>query len=92
MNKIWNFLATVENPFPKVNADSTSLTNLMNLLFAAVGGLSVLFIVIGGFRYILSAGDPQDAAQAKNTIIYAVIGLIIAISAYAIVNFVLGKL
>lgn len=85
-------MASVTNPFPVVNANSTSLTNLMNLLFAAIGGLSVLFIVIGGFRYILSVGDPNKAAEGKNTIIYAAIGLVISISAYAIVNFVLGQL
>ncbi|MGH7195930.1 MAG: Mbov_0395 family pilin-like conjugal transfer protein [Candidatus Saccharimonadales bacterium] len=93
MSGLWMFFAQgVANPFPKVTAGSSTLTSLLSLLFAAAGGISVLFIVIGGFRYILSAGDPQDASQAKNTILYAVIGLIISVSAYAIVSFVLGKL
>ncbi|MGH7237632.1 MAG: pilin [Candidatus Saccharimonadales bacterium] len=92
MNKLWFFLADITNPFPVVSAGSGAITRLFNLLFAAIGVISVLFIVIGGFRYIVSAGDPQDAASAKNTILYAVIGLIIAMSAYAIVNFVIGQL
>jgi hypothetical protein len=47
-------------------------------------------LVFGGFKYIISGGDSSKVTSAKNTIIYAIIGLIIVILAYAIVNFVVG--
>jgi hypothetical protein len=49
-------------------------------------------LIVGGLRYITSNGDAQGATSAKNTILYAIIGLIVAILAYAIINFVFIKL
>ena len=46
-------------------------------------------LIIGGIRYVISGGDSKKVTDAKNTIMYAIIGLIIAILAYAIVNFVI---
>ena len=48
-------------------------------------------IIIGGFRYVTSQGDQTQMQSAKNTILYAVIGLIVAIAAYAIVSFVVTQ-
>ncbi len=62
-----------------------------NLLIFITGAVSVIMIIVGGFRYVVSAGDPKAVQGAKNTILYAVIGLVIAILAFAIVNFVLSK-
>ena len=64
--------------------------NIINLLLMVVGIISVIMIIIGGIRYTLSAGDSSQISNAKNTILYAVIGLVVAIAAYAIVNFVVG--
>jgi hypothetical protein len=61
-------------------------------VFGIFGAVAFLFIVIGGFRYVISSGDPKNTAKAKNTIIYALVGLVITISADAIVNFIAGKL
>lgn len=66
--------------------------NIINVATFAVGLVSVLLILIGGLRYVLSSGDPQATAGAKNTIIYAIVGLIIAIVARSIVVFVLTRL
>jgi hypothetical protein len=49
-------------------------------------------ITISGLRYVLSAGDPQKITQARNSIIYSLVGLAVAIAAEAIVHLVLGKL
>jgi hypothetical protein len=46
-------------------------------------------IILGALRYVISAGDASKITQAKNTILYAVIGLVVALLAFAIVNFVL---
>jgi hypothetical protein len=48
-------------------------------------------IIVGGLRYVLSAGDPKNTQAAKDTILYAVIGVVVALLAYAIVNFVLAQ-
>lgn len=49
-------------------------------------------IVIAGFRFVTSNGDANTVTQAKNTIIYAVIGIVVAVMAYAIVNFILNQI
>lgn len=65
--------------------------NVINTTIGIVGLLAVIFIIVGGFQYITSSGDAAKATKAKNTILYAVIGLVIALLAYAIVNFVIEK-
>lgn len=73
-------------------ADGTTINSIQNIIFSLAGALALLFIVIGGVRYILSRGDPNATAQAKNTIVYALVGLVVTIMAYAIVRFVLSSL
>ena len=85
-------VAQVTNPFPNVPANQDTVTNILNNVFLVVGSLAVLFIVIGGFRYIISGGDSQSTAKARNTIIYAAVGLAVTLAATAIVNLVLGKI
>jgi hypothetical protein len=63
-------------------------TNVTNILVFLIGAVSVIFIIIGGLRYVTSNGDSKQVSAAKDTILYAVIGVIVAIAAYAIVNFV----
>ena len=61
----------------------------VNIFLFAVGALSVIMLIWGGIRYVLSGGDSGAVSSAKKTILYAVVGLIVAILAYAIVNFVI---
>ena len=63
---------------------------VINILLFLVGTVSVIMIVIGGIRYTTSNGNASQVKEAKDTIIYSVIGLIVAMMAYAIVNFVVG--
>ena len=63
--------------------------SISNALILIIGAVSVLMVIIGALRYTLSAGSPQATAGAKDTILYAIIGVIVAILAYAIINFVL---
>ena len=62
-----------------------------NVLLFIIGAVSVIMLIIGGFRYVTSQGDQTQMQSAKNTILYAVIGLIVAIAAYAIVSFVVTQ-
>lgn len=59
-----------------------------NVLLFLIGAVSVIMLIVGGIRYVLSGGDSTAVTAAKNTILYAVIGIIVALLAYAIVNFV----
>lgn len=67
-------------------------TRIINTLIFVTGSVSVLMIVIGGFRYAISGGDQGSINSAKNTILYAVVGLILSLMGYAIVNFVLSRI
>ena len=67
-------------------------TNILNTLVYVTGAVSILMIVIGGLRYTLSNGDQSGINSAKNTILYAVVGLILSVMGYAIVNFVLSSI
>ena len=71
-----------------VTEDDGLIKKVVNLLLWAIGIISVIMIIIGGIRYATSNGDSNQVTAAKNTIMYAVIGLVIAIFAYAIVKFV----
>ena len=63
--------------------------NIINVILYIIGVLSVAFIIYGGIKYSMSAGDAAKVKSAKDTLMYAIIGLIVAILAYAIVNFVI---
>lgn len=63
---------------------------VVNTLLTIVGAASVIMMIVGGIRYVVSNGDQNAVGAAKNTILYAVIGLIVALLAYAIVNFVVN--
>jgi hypothetical protein len=67
------------------------LKDIVNILLFVLGAIAVIIIVIGGLRYVLSGGDANAVKGAKDTILYAVVGLIIALLAYAIVNFVITQ-
>lgn len=67
-------------------------TKILNMLLFLVGAISVLMLVYGGIRYTLSGGDSSAVTAAKNTILYAIIGIVVSLLAYAIVEFVLKQL
>jgi len=67
------------------------LKTVINLFSLVVGVVSVIMIIIGGLKYITSGGEASNISGAKNTIIYAIVGLVIVALAQFIVHFVLGK-
>ena len=72
----------------KVNSIITTVINVFSIV---VGVVAVIMIIIGGLKYITSGGDSGNITGAKNTILYAVIGLVVVALAQFIVKFVLGK-
>ncbi len=80
------FQGTAQEPLPQ------ALITIVNVLLILAAIIAAIFLVIGGVRYITSSGDEEAADKAKNTILYAVIGLIVIGLSAAIVNFVVGAI
>lgn len=92
------------NVFPQCTATSTDavckakndsvpsiIQVVVNTMLFILGAVSVIVIIIGGFMYVTSGGDSGGVTKAKNTILYAIIGLVVALLAFAIVNWVVGS-
>jgi magnesium-transporting ATPase (P-type) len=67
------------------------IQQVINVLLFIIGVISVIMIILGGIRYVLSNGDSAQITSAKNTVLYSVIGLVVALLGYAIVNFVVAQ-
>ncbi len=92
---------TLQNSINNVSQGNTgtgtqSLQNyiatIINVLIGLIGTVAVIMLIIGGLRYVLSAGEEKNTKAAKDTILFAIIGIVVAILAFAIVNFVIGQL
>ena len=78
-----------DQPEELFDGDDAIFKTVANVLLFIIGAISVIMLIIGGIRYTISQGDSSAVQSAKNTILYAVIGLIVAILAYALINFVI---
>lgn len=78
-----------------VNPDNNSIGSVIskgvNVFSFVIGAISMIMILVGALRYVLSGGNPQATKEAKDTILYAVIGLVIVILSQAILRFVTGQ-
>ncbi len=83
---------TYNTNLPTVNANNGSLTSILQIVFGIIGSVAVIIIMVAALQFVTSGGNPESAKRARETIIFAVIGLIIVISAELIVTFALGKL
>jgi Na+/serine symporter len=76
---------------PQTDADQDTLNTIFSIVFVTIGAIAVLMIVIAGLRYIAARGEPTKMAEAKNMILYSLVGLVIAALAATFVNYVLGR-
>jgi hypothetical protein len=76
---------------PKACADAGSLNHILTILFTIIGAIAFLMLIIAGFRFVISQGEPQKMAEIRRQIIYIVVGLVLAASADIIVTFVLNR-
>ena len=81
----------------EVNAGASTelfpaIQGILTAVFSIIGIVSVIMIILGGISYATSQGDPGKVKKGKDTILYGIIGLIVALLAFAIVNFVLGAM
>ena len=72
--------------------DTGVFKQITNTILYIVGIIAVIMLIIGGIKYVISGGDSKKVTDAKNTVLYAIIGLIISLLAFAIVNFVISAL
>lgn len=75
----------------KSNQVASTLKSILNILSFIVGVVAVIMIIIGGIRFVTSQGEASSTALARNTIIYAIVGLFVAAVAQVLVHFVIGK-
>ena len=69
-----------------------TVNQIINIVIGVIGFAAVAMTIYGGVQYTTSAGDPGKVKKAKDTIMYGIVGLVVAILAFAIVNFVLSSL
>ena len=72
--------------------DTGVFRQITNVILYIVGIVAVIMLIVGGIRYVVSGGDSKKVTDAKNTVLYAIIGLVICFFAFAIVNFVISSL
>ena len=83
--------STTDDPAASKNLNGVIKT-VVNVMLFLLGSLAVIMIIVGGIRYTTSAGNAAQIKAAKDTLMYSIIGLIVALLAYAIVNFVIKSL
>jgi riboflavin transporter FmnP len=91
----WLYLAQIkasELNVPKGDVTNVTFKTILQMVFGIAAGAALLTIALAALKYVLSQGNPQEVTKAKDTIVYAVVGLIICAIAFSIVTFVLGNL
>jgi hypothetical protein len=89
MQRFYYLFANLDlNSIPGTRADSAHLQTIINTVLAITGAIAVLIVVLAGIRLIFSQGDSGQIATARNAIIYSLVGLIVIMFVFAIVNFV----
>jgi len=77
---------------PQKGLDSTSVESVLKIVFGTLGAIALIIIIIAGIKFMTSQGNPEGLTKARNTIIYAAIGLAVSVGAFSIVSFVVGRL
>jgi len=94
MNKLFvqfsGLISASDAGIPAVSADNV-LANGLNIVYFLAAVVAVIVIIIGGLLFATSAGNAANVTKAKNMILYAVVGLVIVLAAFAITNFVSGR-
>ena len=76
---------------PTTEANDATLRNVFNVVLALAGAVAVAFIVFGGIKFMLSQGEPNEIKQSRDTILYSIIGLVIVVISFMLVNYVIGQ-
>jgi hypothetical protein len=86
----WLFSAVTQDdfPIPQNELNNGSFTTVLQIVFGIAGGVALIMLMLAALKYVLSRGDPNGVARAKDAIIYALIGLAVCAAAFSIVSFV----
>lgn len=90
--KTFNILAANLAGLPEVKADKASMNDIFAIIFGTIAAITILIIMIAAINFATAGSDTEKIARSKNAIIYASIGLLVALSAEFIILTVLGKL
>lgn len=91
-NLLFGIVAGQKNAYGIATGSATDvLKNALNTFYFLTGAVAVIVIIWAGIQYATSAGNASGLTKAKNTLIYAIIGLVVVVCAFAITNFVMGK-
>lgn len=77
---------------PRVAAGTSQVQSILQIVFAVIGAIALIYIILSGFKLVTSLGNPDALAKARQSILYAVIGLVVALSAELLVTLLLGRL
>ena len=77
---------------PKVEANDTALQQAVGGAFLAIGSIAVFFLLVGAARYVTSNGEQGKITQAKNAILYSLVGIAISALGFTIVQFIIGRI
>lgn len=90
------FAQGIQMPPPPVGSSTLTLQQaiqqITNIFIYTVGSVAILFLIVGGFRFIIAAGNPESVQAARTTITYVIIGLVIVILSYPTVQFIVKQL
>ncbi|MBR3052308.1 hypothetical protein IKG60_01655 [Candidatus Saccharibacteria bacterium] len=92
---ITQFAKTAADQYTKNEKDyvlNTAVVNIINAIIGVLGLVCVVVMIIGGVNYMTSSGDAGKVKKAKDTILYGLIGLVVCVLAFAIVNFVIQNI
>lgn len=84
--------AKSEDQQDSLDGDTGVFSIITQVLLFLVGAISVIMLVVGGIRYVVSGGDSSAVQSAKSTILYAIVGIVISLIAFAVVRFVITNL
>lgn len=94
MNKLLQYIADVsigEPSVPRATLNSSALQEGLQILFGIAAGVAILVMAIGSLKLVASRGNPEALNQARDTVIYAIIGFVISAAAFTIVTFVVEQ-
>lgn len=77
---------------PSVNADGTQLKRGLAVLFGVIAAISIVVVIVGAIGFVTADGNPENISKSKKTVIYALLGLVIALSAEVVVLTLIGRL
>jgi TRAP-type C4-dicarboxylate transport system permease small subunit len=77
---------------PKVDASESTLASSLKVVFGVIAVIAVIYVAYAGFKYVTSQGDSGAIAKAKSGIIYGILGLVVALAAFSVVAFTIGRI